>query len=218
MTSLTVNKSERHRLAVIASEYQDQGYDVQVQPSPDRLPDFLSGFEPDLIATGKGETVVVEVKNRSELKNVTSITALEEILRNRPGWRFELIIDGTVTEQRQTINIAQIRASLTEAEELQQNKHLTAALLLLWSAAEGALRLLADRESVELESLAPAYVVKRLYMIGLLEREQYQVLDETMKLRSHAAHGFQVSITPEDLMRIAVILRELLSEVEAQAA
>jgi len=101
---------------------------------------------------------------------------------------------------------------------LPRHGHLAAALLLLWSATEGALRLLANREDVELESLAPAYVLKRLYMPGLRARAQYQTLDEVMRLRDQVGHGFQASIMPQDAARISVVLSELLSEVEARAA
>jgi hypothetical protein len=55
-----------------------------------------------------------------------------------PGWRFELIIDGTVTEPRQPLSATQIRALLEEVKELKQCKHLVAALLVLWSATESA--------------------------------------------------------------------------------
>jgi hypothetical protein len=215
---MTPSEHERQRLASIASEYESQGYEVKLQPPPAELPDFLAGFEPDLIATGKGEIVVVEVKNRDELKNEQSVAALEHALRNRPGWRFELIIEGPATDRRETVAATQIRASLDEADELQHHGHLSAALLLLWSATEGALRLLASRENIDLESLAPGYVLKRLYTLGLLGREQYQILDEIMRLRNQAAHGFKVSVTPQDPTRIAAVLRELLSEVEVRAA
>ena len=111
-----------------------------------------------------------------------------------------------------------IRASLEEAAELEQRKHPAAALLLLWSAMEGALRLLADRENVEMESLAPGYVITRLYTLGLLGREQYRRLDATMHLRNQAAHGFQALVTPEDLVGVAAVLSDLLKEVEVKAA
>ena len=99
-----------------------------------------------------------------------------------------------------------------------QPADLPAALLLLWSATEGALRLLASRENVVLKSLAPAYVVNRLYVLGLLGREQYQTLHEMMRLRNQAAHGFQVAVTSEDLSGISTVLKELINEVEAKAA
>ena len=218
MTPSLVNERERQQLASIASEYQRQGYEVKLQPAPADLPDFLIDFKPDLIAIGKGETVVIEVKSRDELKDEQSIASLEAAIRDRPGWRFELVIDGKAGDFRETLDAAQIRASAEEAEGLQRHGHLAAALLLLWSATEGALRLLANRENIELESLAPGYVLKRLYTLGLLGREQYRTLDETMRLRNHAAHGFQVSVIPQNLAATAAVLRELLSQVEVKAA
>jgi hypothetical protein len=88
---------------------------------------------------------------------------------------------------------------------------------------EGLLRLLAAREKVELESPAPGYMTKRLYTLGLLGRDQYRILDEAVRLRNQAAHGFQVSVTQQDLARqdlarVATIARELLAELESKAA
>ena len=85
-------------------------------------------------------------------------------------------------------------------------------------ATEGILRLLAAREDVDLESPAPGYVTTRLYTLGLLGREQYRILDEAVRLRNQAAHGFQVSVTRQDLAHIATIARQLLSELESKAA
>jgi hypothetical protein len=218
MTSSSAHESNRNRLENIAADYQAQGYDVTVKPRPDDLPDFLAAFEPDLIAAGKGGTIVVEVKNRRELTRTPITTGLEAVLRDRPGWRFELIIDGAATELEQPLSATQIRALLEEAIELELRKHPVAALLVLWSATEGALRLLASRENVDLESLAPGYLITRLYTLGLLSREQYQALDGAMRLRNHAAHGFQVAVTSENLNVIALVLSGLLEEVEVKAA
>ena len=218
MTTSSANKSQRNRLQSIAADYEVQGYDVKVQPSPGDLPEFLTGFEPDLIAVGKGETLVVEVKTRGELADISSVTKLEAVLRGRPGWRFELIVDGPGTPPQPTLNAIQIRATMEEATELQRRQHLAAALMLLWSATEGALRLLAEREDLEMEYLASRYLVNRLYMVLMLGRDQYKALDETMRLRTQAAHGFQTSVAPEDLARITAVLNELLSEVETAAA
>ena len=158
------------------------------------------------------------VKSRWDLAEPAPVFAIQSALSDRPGWRFELIIDGTVPEYAQTINPTQIRASLEEALDLQEGEHSAAALLLLWSATEGALRFLADRENVEMESLDPGYVITQLYTLGLLGLQQYRTLDDAMRLRNRAAHGFQVSVTPQDLTGLVSLLNDLLNEVEVQAA
>lgn len=176
------------------------------------------GFEPDLIATGKGESVVVEVKARNEFGNDREVAAIEAAIRDRPGWRFELIIDGLDSEHGSLLGPPQIETSLEEANELQMRGYVIAALLLLWSATEGILRLMAARENVELESPTPGYMTKRLYTLGLLGRDQYRILDEAVRLRNQAAHGFQVSVTQQDLVKVAATARELLIELESKAA
>jgi hypothetical protein len=218
MKSRLVTEHDRRRLASVASEYEKRGYEVKLQPSPGDMPEFLVGFEPDLIATGNGESVVVEVKARKEFQNEQAIIGIEAALRDRPGWRFELIIDGSESEHGRSLGAPQIGTSLEEANELQQSGHVVAAFMLLWSATEGILRLLAARENVDLESLAPGYVTKRLYTLGLLGREQYRVLDEAVRLRNQAVHGFQSSVTRQDMANVAAIARELLNELESKAA
>ncbi len=218
MKSTSVTERERRRLASVASEYEQKGYEVKLHPTAGDLPEFLVGLEPDLIATANGESVVVEVKARNEFQNEPTVAAIEAALRNRPGWRFELIIDGSGSEDGRLLGAPQIGTSLEEANELEQRGHVVAALLLLWSATEGILRLLAARENVELESPAPGYMTKRLYTLGLLGRDQYRILDEAVRLRNQAAHGFQVSVTRQDLANVATIARELLNELESKAA
>jgi hypothetical protein len=217
MNPLLVDETAGTRLQDIAADYKAQGYDVLLEPRAGKLPDFLAGFEPDLIAVGQGESIVVKVKSRSELVGAPFTSDLEDALRGRTGWRFELIIDGTVSD-RETLNAAQIRALLEECLVLERQKHWAAALMVLWSATEGALRLLAKREHVVLESLSAEYLLTRLYTLGLLGRAQYRTLDRAMRKRSQAAHGYQVAITSEDVGESAAVLKELLSEVEMKAA
>jgi hypothetical protein len=131
--------------------------------------------------------------------------------RKRLAWKTKR--DSGEAEVRDSTDDATSSQSTTE-----QGGHFIASFLLLWSATEGILRLLATRENVELESLAPGYVTTRLYTLGLIGREQYRVLDEALQLRNQAVHGFQVSVTRQDLANVATIARELLNEVESKAA
>ena len=46
---------EVHRQSIekIADEYRLQGYNVQIEPEPTKLPPFLVGYRPDILAQGK---------------------------------------------------------------------------------------------------------------------------------------------------------------------
>ena len=56
---------ENERASAIAAEYRRKGYEVIEQPSTEQLPDFLSGYQPDLIVRKGDEAIIVEVKTRS---------------------------------------------------------------------------------------------------------------------------------------------------------
>ena len=92
MNSALVTERERRRLASVASDYEKRGYEVKVRPGADQLPEFLAGFAPDLIARGKDEFVVVDIKARGDVEDQQVVAKIEAALRNRPGWRFELVI------------------------------------------------------------------------------------------------------------------------------
>jgi hypothetical protein len=216
MNSTLVTERERRRLESVASDYEKRGFRVKLRPSADQLPEFLAGLKPDLIAAGKDEFVVVEIKARGDVEDQQVVAEIEAALRNRPGWRFELVIDGSDAEGGRLLSAPQIMAALEQADELQHGGYLVPALLLSWSATEGVLRLLAARENVELEDVAPAYVTKRLYTLGLLGRAQYRMLDDAVRLRNQAAHGFQTSITSQDVTNVAGLAREILNELESK--
>ena len=48
--SITVEEAHRRQLEEIAAEYEAQGYHVDVEPSPEKLPPFLAGYRPDIFA------------------------------------------------------------------------------------------------------------------------------------------------------------------------
>ena len=83
---------ERQRARVIAEEYRRRGYEVVEEPSQEQLPDFLSGYHPDLLIRKGDEAIVVEVKSRTSLAKETQVRELARLLRTKPGWNFELIV------------------------------------------------------------------------------------------------------------------------------
>jgi hypothetical protein len=57
-------KVEKEAIRGAAKEYEERGYAVTLEPPAAVLPDFLAGYEPDLVARSTDENVLVEVRTR----------------------------------------------------------------------------------------------------------------------------------------------------------
>lgn len=89
-----VTSPERQRARALAEEYRSRGYEVIDEPSPAQLPDFLSGYHPDLLVRKGDEAIVVEVKSRSPLAKDAQIKDLAQLFQTKPHWNFELVVVG----------------------------------------------------------------------------------------------------------------------------
>ncbi len=188
---------ERARIESLAREYGEKGYDVTINPSPHELPASLRRFMPDLIVRGKDETILVEVKTRSTLSAAKYLKPLAEAVEQIPGWRFELVITNpkgrpVVFEKTRLPTSAALFKRLSQAERFADSGDLEAAMLLAWSAAEGLLRRIGEREGVTLEDRGSSYVIKKLYSIGLLTKGSYKLFERGIKARNQLVHGFSV--------------------------
>ncbi len=200
MVTHSLTRLENKRLLKVAREYEQQGYRVVRRPEKAELPDFLSGFTPDLVAYGAAENVVVEVRSKSTLSGAEDLTPLASAVNATPGWRLDLVvinprsasvIDARAEElDRDGIRsrVETVRHLLRFAEEDEED----AAALLAWSAAEATLRAVARRHNIALERDQPAFIVKKLYSLGALGREEYEVLQEALRFRNAIVHGYRL--------------------------
>ena len=46
---------ERALVEHVAEDYRNRGYEVVVEPEPQQLPTFMSGYRPDMIVSRGGE-------------------------------------------------------------------------------------------------------------------------------------------------------------------
>lgn len=189
--------TEAQRARSVAQEYRKKGYQVIEEPSPDQLPGFLSGFQPDLLIRKGNETVVVEVKSRTSLAKEPRIRELARLLESQPGWSFELVMvaegdtfnppEGTIPMEREDI-----LHGIEEAERLSESGFSIAALMLAWSASEATVRLLTLEEGVSLERLTPSFILNRAATNGVISREDYNFLTTAMQYRNALVHGFKI--------------------------
>lgn len=200
----SVSELHEQRMLDLAREYEGKGYKVVLQPNGSALPEFLHGLQPDLLAYGEDESVVVEVRSRTTLRSTgeEDLREFADRVDSAPGWRLELVVANPddsspiVQDGAREPDAKGIRERAVRALRLLDAGQADAAALLAWSAAEATLRRLADKSGVALESHRPAAIVKQLYVLGELDRAEYELLVAGVRLRNTLAHGFE-SPTPE---------------------
>jgi uncharacterized protein YutE (UPF0331/DUF86 family) len=203
-----------------AREYESKGYRVVKEPDSTQLPDFLTGFRPDLIAYDDEENVVVEVKSNTILPQSHDLVSLADVINATSGWRFDLIVTAPSTgEEATSLDWWGIRRRIADARELLDGQE-DAAAILAWSAAEATMRLVTEQHHVSLGSTqrnTPLYLVKKLSSLGLLSREDHDVFAESIQLRNRIIHGYRSQgPTREEVQRLIDSVEHLLAEVPPQ--
>ena len=216
MTTQTLKASV---IAKVAADYRRRGYDVDGEPRGPSLPEFLGEYRPDLIARGSGETVVVGVKVGTQMSVAERLRDVVEQINRQPGWRFSLVFvspehpDQLTEAKPAPLPLLEERAKT--ADDLSQADQKEAAFLLLWSAVEGTLRLLAERADLPLSSLPPSALLRDMYSAGEISRQHFESLMRLLPIRNQLVHGLeaQESVDVEELRRIG---QELLAEARGE--
>lgn len=207
--------TERELLQTVERRYRRRGYVVLLRPRGDDLPQFLSRFEPDMIAYKDRESVVVEVKPRADLPASEYLKDLANVVNAQQGWRFDLAVVNPKTpplvdEDVENLGQPEILARIRATRQLTNERRDEAAILLAWSTVEAALRLVAEQQNVALENNQPAYVIKKLYSLGILSHEDYEALQQGYRARSIIVHGFRL---PEPEPSLAETLTSKVEEL-----
>lgn len=197
---------ERQRARVLAEEYRHRGYEVIEEPSQEQLPEFLSGYHPDLLIRKGDKAIVVEVKSRTSLAKEPQVRELARLLRTKPHWNFELVVVGEEEQLRAPEGAhpfarEDIFRSIEAAERLLELGFAEASLLLAWSAVEATVRLLTEEENIVLDRLTPLYILKQAVMNGVISRDEYGSLTKIMGYRNALVHGFKPNNFDPTLVR-----------------
>jgi hypothetical protein len=224
----SIDERKKDELDRAAVKYSARGYEVLTDPKGPRVPEFLRGFTPDLVALGHNESVVVEVKTDSTIRD-HRLTALARTIDSRPEWRLELIMmsetpidaDGpddvatkTTVRSPAKLSSAALRRRRLVARQLVKDEHFPEALLLFWSVVEGALRLIARRRDIEFEKETPRGIAKQMTVLGYVSQKDFRLLEEVARARNALVHGREpVGVNEAVASRIDALSGELLARV-----
>ena len=215
MTSSDAAQIERRRLSAVVREYRRRGYEVKLEPRPEDLPASLRPFHIDAVARRDGEGVAIEVKTSQSLKGATDLPRLAEAVQALAGWRLELVVTNPahrrVVGPGEALDAADIQMRIGEAKELAHDGSDTAAMLLAWSAVEGALRLMAQRDGIAFEHDAPDYILRKLVVLGYLGHAEYRELRSAAEVRNALVHGYTSPTLDRQLVsRVAALGEKFL--------
>jgi hypothetical protein len=211
---------EAAALEKVAERYRARGYAVEIHPSLGTLPAFLEGHQPDLIARGPRESVVVELKVGTQTSVADRLRDLAERVSREKGWRLSLVFVDPKTadlSEREAPSLGLVEGRLRNANQLAREGQIEAAFLLLWSALEGLLRARGQQAGLPLENLPPSALIRELYSAGELSREHFDLLLRLLPARNELVHGFG-STNGVDFDSLRAVTEMLLAEATTQSA
>lgn len=211
MEKSNIIKNIERRIKEIAKDYESRGYSVVVSPNQSNLPEFLRGYEPDLIAESESESVVVEVKstkgNTAQLKQYES---LANVISEHKKWRFELVFTNPIEQTVEKANVTElsldkIRQRLDEVKSLIELNYVEAAFLLAWTALEASFRLKLENKKSDSTNKPTLAVIKTVFSLGYINLHDYKKLERFNQRRNQLIHGFDNPIdknSVNDLLNI----------------
>ncbi|GEM_PF-1533211 len=198
----------------VANNYRNRGYSVAIEPQEAERPDFLQKFPVNFLAQRPDDSVVVEVKT-GLTSQMLHWTELAEVVRQHPGWRFELILGQGIEElianaAAPLLTQEEIVTRIRTARELSISGALEAGLLTAWSAISGALRLIARSQNFDKFTFLEQGLASSLYSEGWMDREDYDLVQDAILSRNQITHGFKVELLSSDTTENLCALTERL--------
>jgi hypothetical protein len=209
-------RTEAEEIQRIADEYQRRGYQTMIRPFGGDLPDFVRGAEPDLVAIGQGEKVVVEIKFKESTAGDPKIAALARAVEAHPGWRFELISVGRRTRKtaesrqpKEPIAVTDARERLAAAQRM-ATADPEIALLVAWTVIEAAVRALLTKADLTPVGAPVGAMLRQAYSFGLISWRDLESLLRHMAVRNAVVHGLRTSGTKQAVPSLISLAKRLL--------
>lgn len=208
----------------IANEYKKKGFRVVLEPKSSDLPKELRSlnFRPDIVATSGEANLIIEVKTFESIKNRTLIELAKKV-KAIDGWAFELIYTNPkskyeVPEASDSSSYAEAKRGLERAAKFldtdASKEYSDAALLLIWSAVENALRANYKTYKPDKKNTIPRVLIRDSVMMGIIGKNDQSFLESMMIQRNEFSHGiYQSRILKKDLHKLIKIGKSVIEQI-----
>lgn len=198
----------------LARKYKVLGYDVQENPGPDRLPDFMRGAAPDIVARSLSDNVVIEIKRHASLKGSNDIIGIAERVSGHPDWRFELVVledehDNGVSSE------VDYQKLLEKVHAATSNRLFDMAFVYLVNVLVQTARDLANKSGVSVSDRGDRTLFLDMGFKGILPNGLVEQCLSALSMRNHLAHAHTGTASPlekevQGLLRLCEEVRGLL--------
>jgi hypothetical protein len=210
--SVPADAVEQRKLRSLARRYERDGYRVTMPRQGGRLPAFLEGFTPDLIAESEQDRVVIEVKRSDALRGSNNLVKIAERVSREPGWRFELVTLAPV-EQVSASRAEHMDFVESRVRQVMSDGLTDMAFVYVLGALEAYLEDLASQHGLKVKKAPFAQIVRDLVFRGVISRETFDKLEAARSVRNLWMHANAEKEPPpsaadvEDLLALARRLR-----------
>jgi hypothetical protein len=166
------------------------------------------GVWPDEILRGERESSIVLPSGVKASFIDNELRALALSKRERDESRPPIL-----TDEREP-SVEQVKLQIQEALNSLRHGLESAAVLLAWAALEAALRRSALHAGYKGKvRVQPTILIRELHALGLLNREQVQLLESARQQRTRIAHGLSSAPVDRDVvLQIIRLAEHLLSD------
>lgn len=179
-------------LELVAKQYEDDGYSVQIEPGNQALPDEIQGYSPDLVATKGEQKIAVEVKFLASKRIRREMENLARAFRAIPNWRFDLVVmeDFTVIPNAPNFMVYETKMQRIASADMvvRENRDFQGGILLLWTVIEGTLRE-AVYSTIQESGSMPNRLIKESYSLGIITEDEAAWLRQLLEARNAIVHG-----------------------------
>jgi hypothetical protein len=201
-----------------AKDLKNLAYVVLTHPDQDQLPSFASFFDNiDIVATKEGEGVLVQVKqSRMDLKKDPNSARLAEVVKKQRGWRFDLVVLDdydvieTIPVEAKEPTVREIQNRAEYADAIAEKGDTMPAFLMAWATLEAAMRHVAADAKIAVSTNSPSTLLRILYSNGLLPKEEFDQLNQTLQIRNAAVHGKEVNIDRPVIAYLTAVITRLM--------
>jgi len=190
-------------------QYQAEGFEVYVNPSPSILPPFMQEYRPDAVALRPDRKIAIEVVRPTETSD-RKVRDLKSLFAAHADWELRVFYISSLAPDKglEVVSRAAIRSSIERVRNLKSVGHLLPALIMAWATLEGIGRALLPEQLRRPQT--PRRLVEVLAEAGYITPEEADLLRPAISSRNEAVHGrVDLAVDENQLDQFVAVLETL---------